>query len=191
MSVVIKGDKTLYDANGMAFECKVQSVRGTDKGFTKVWIMNFMHSIGLIANKKVKVAFWLIEHANKDNIIIYSQKQIWQHMQMELSKENETIGLSTIKETMNELKKADFIRKKGKVYMLNPDVLVKTYSHSARMAILTEYITSDSPEPSAQDSIVAINQRIAEMEQRKLELIAQVEHENKVKWDDGDNESTN
>lgn len=171
MSVVIKGEKKLMDTEGNVYHCKVQSIRGTDKGFTKVWLADFMAKLNLIGNKKLKVAFWLVEHANRDNYIIYSQREIAKKMN---TTEKSKIGLSTISETMKELQKADFIRKVGQVYMLNPAVLSKTYSADARQAILTEYFegTEGDSEYTNEEKIKNINRTIKELEERKLNLIA-------------------
>ena len=179
MSTVFKGNKTLFDENGMSIDVKVQSVRGTDKGFAKVWISDFMAKLDLIGNQKLKVAFWLIDHAERDtNYINYSQRQI---------AEKTGISLFTVTKTMKALQDADFIRKVNKVYMINPDVLCKTYSAYTRRGILTEYITEgeQSKEATPQEKIDNISKVIARLQKQQRQLEKQmknVEEETAMKY---------
>lgn len=170
MSVVFKGNKTLYDEFGMPINVKMQSVRGTDKGFAKVWLTDFMAKLDLIGNKKLSVAFWLIDNADrKTNYINYSLRQI---------AEKSGIGLSTVAETMKALQEADFIRRVNKIYMLNPDVLFKGQSAYMRQGILTEYLIEGEidKDMSPEEQIENLSKAISAMETKKNRLMKEVEN---------------
>lgn len=168
MSVVFKGNKTLYDEFGMPINVKMQSVRGTDKGFAKVWLTDFMAKLDLIGNKKLSVAFWLIDNADrKTNYINYSLRQI---------AEKSGIGLSTVAETMKALQEADFIRRVNKIYMLNPDVLFKGQSAYMRQGILTEYLIEGEidKDMSPEEQIENLSKTISAMEKQKSKLMKEI-----------------
>lgn len=117
----IRGTTRLHDDDGNFFDVQFQSIRGSDRGFTKVWLDSFMDKLDVIGNQKLKVAFWLIRHADRGtNLIDYSLRQI---------AEKSGIGLSTVIRTIDALQETDFIRRVNKSYMLNPDVLYKTFQH--------------------------------------------------------------
>lgn len=168
MSIRFQGTQIFYDMNGNELECKVQSLQGNDKGFTKVWLTDFMAKLELIGNQKLKLAFWIIEHVDsKTHYLNYSQRQI--------AKES-GIGLNTVNETMKALEEADFLRKVNKVYMLNPEVLFKGYSSNARQAILTEYITGESPkELPIEERIKNISRTLKQLANQKALLKKQLD----------------
>ena len=168
MSVVLKGKKTLYDDDGREYGVMLQSVRGSDKGFTKVWLADFMAKLDLIGNQKLKVAFWLIDNAERNtNYINYSLRQI---------AEKSGLGLSTVVRTMHALQEADFIRKVNKVYMLNPAILYKNYSAQARQGVLTEYLTEGEIDKdlSPEEQIENLSKAISALEKRKREKMKEI-----------------
>lgn len=170
MSVKYMGTKTLVDEDGNEFTAQATSVQGADKGFTKVWIADFMAKLEIIGGQKLKVAFWLIEHTDKNNQINYSQRQIAQMS---------GIGLSTVRDTMKALQQADLIRRVRQVYMLNAETLSKTYSATARQAIITIYETEgeDKRELTVQEKIDNLSKQISRLNERKKQLKRTIQNE--------------
>lgn len=163
MSVRFQGNQLLFDEYGNQIDVKVQSIQGSDKGFTKVWLTDFMAKLDLIGNQKLKVAFWLIDHVDRNtNYINYTQREI---------AKQSGICLDTVSKTMKALKEADFIRQVHKVYMINPEVLYKGYSANARQGILTEYITGeDQRELTPEEQVKNISRAIAILQKQRQNI---------------------
>ena len=122
-----------------------------------------MAKLDLIGNQKLKVAFWLIDHVDRNtNYINYTQREI---------AKQSGICLDTVSKTMKALKEADFIRQVHKVYMINPEVLYKGYSANARQGILTEYITGeDQRELTPEEQVKNISRAIAILQKQRQNI---------------------
>ena len=57
-------------------EMQVTSIENRDFNFTKVWMKNFIATLELVGNQKSKVAFWIIDHINKENQLPMNYRQI-------------------------------------------------------------------------------------------------------------------
>lgn len=111
-------------------EMQVISVEERDFNFHKLWLRNILTTVDLIGNQKMKLAFWIIEHLDYENKLIYSYEQ--------MAKET-GISLDTVKRTMKALMECNFLKKKfGGCYIVNPDMLYKG-SHQTRMNVLIQY----------------------------------------------------
>ncbi|SFC42106.1 replication/maintenance protein RepL [Butyrivibrio sp. YAB3001] len=111
---------------------KVESVEERDFNFYKVWMPAFITSLCAVSNQKAKVMCWIIDNINKENQLIYTQRVI-------ASKTNSS--LETVNSTIKELLKKDFMRKVGKCYMVNPNILFKgTMNVNARLRAVDEYL---------------------------------------------------
>ena len=101
-----------------------------DFNFHKVWLQHILNSIDLIGNQKTKLAFWIIEHLNKENQLTMTQRQIAQ---------KSGISLDTVRLTMKALLESNFLVKQNiGVYMVNPDVVFKG-GKTDRLNILIQY----------------------------------------------------
>ncbi len=101
-----------------------------DFNFHKLWLQNMITSMTDITNKKMQLAFWIIEHLNKENQLIYTQRQM-----------AEETGLSrdTVRLTMASLIKSDFLRRiNSGCYMVNPNIIFKG-NVGARMGLVFDY----------------------------------------------------
>lgn len=129
--IKVVGTKQFIDAETNEIqEMQVISIEERDFNFHKFWLRNILNTIDLIGNQKVKLAFWIIEHLNSENQLIYSYEEI----------QKETgISLDTIKRTMKTLMECNFLKKKyGGCYVVNPDILYKG-PHQSRMNVLIRY----------------------------------------------------
>lgn len=129
--VKIIGKKKFVDAETNEIqEMQVISVEEQDFNFHKLWLRNILTTVDLIGNQKMKLAFWIIEHLDYENKLIYSYEQ--------MAKET-GISLDTVKKTMKILIECDFIkRKNGGCYIVNPDILYKG-NNQTRMNVLIQY----------------------------------------------------
>ena len=101
-----------------------------DFDFHKVWLRSIIDSIDLIGNKKTKLAFWIINHLDRENKLTMNYRQIAEQSKM---------SLDTVRKTMKALIEADFMRRINQgAYCINPDVIFKG-SRNGRLNILLRY----------------------------------------------------
>lgn len=107
-----------------------------DFDFHKVWLHSIIDSLDLIGNKKTKLAFWIIDHLDRENKLTMTYRQI---------SEKSGISLDTVRKTMKTLIEADFMRRINQgAYCINPDVIFKG-SRNGRLNILLRYENLTSP----------------------------------------------
>lgn len=87
-----------------------------DYDFHKLFMKEFLRSIDIISNKKTKVCYWIIDNINKDNQLPFSYRQI---------AEKSNISYAVVAETIKALLDADFLRKYGKILIVNPSIVFK------------------------------------------------------------------
>lgn len=148
----------------------VTDIEERDFNFSKVWMRNFISSLDLIGNKKTKLAFWIIDNLNKENQLIYSYRQI---------SEQTGLSLDTVSVTMKTLKDADFLRQKGQVYTVNPDIIFKG-TRAARVGVLQQYHSEPIELPSKQDKIETIRNSIAKLQGELDKLLSEADNGNVV-----------
>ena len=141
--VKVVGTETfLNQQTGEIVPMQVIQMEDRDFNFTKIWLQNIINSIDLIGNQKTRLAFWIIEHLNRENQLIMTFRTI---------AEQSGISIDTVKKTMKALQQANFLKKQqAGVYVVNPDVLFKG-GHNNRMRILLDYTKLDdesAAEPS-------------------------------------------
>jgi len=133
--------KVLIDPEtGEEYPVQLNSIEDRDFNFHKVWLQNFIMSMDSIANQKLKLAFWIIENLNKENMLVMTQRKI---------AEKTGISLRTVSKTMKLLCEPEedgilpFLQKiNSGAYRVNPNVLFKG-SHSNRMGICYEFIDTE------------------------------------------------
>lgn len=146
-------------------EMQVTSIEDRDYNFSKVWMRNFIATLDIVGNQKTKLCFWIIEHVNKQNVLIGTMRSI--------SKES-GISLETVRKTMSILLDADFLRRvQNGVYIINPDIVFKG-SRSGRMNVLNQYniaarveLTDEEKLSNLMDSITKLLQQ-AEVLKEKI-----------------------
>lgn len=127
---VIGTETYIKQATGELKELQLIDIEERDFNFHKVWLQHILNSIDLIGNQKTKLAFWIIEHLNKENQLTMTQRQIAQ---------KSGISLDTVRLTMKALLDSNFLVKQNiGVYMVNPDVVFKG-GKTDRLNILIQY----------------------------------------------------
>lgn len=133
------GSKILIDPEtGETYPTQMNVIEERDFNFHKVWLQNLVISMDSIANQKLKLAFWIIENLNKENMLVMTQRKI---------AEKSGISLPTVSKTIKLLCEEDnqtlpFLQKiNSGAYRVNPNVLFKG-SYSNRMGICYEFINT-------------------------------------------------
>ena len=127
---VIGREQRINPYTGEMEDFEVVSVEDRDFNFHKVWLESIISSMDLLGNQKIRLAFWIIAHLNKENQIVMTQRQI---------SEQSGISLKTVSVTMKTLLESNFLRKiNGGAYCVNPDVLFKG-TRNGRMNVLIQY----------------------------------------------------
>lgn len=129
--VKVIGIQQYINANTNEIEdFQVVSIEERDFNFHKVWLSHIINSLNLIGNKKTQLAFWIIEHLNRDNQLTMTYRQI---------ADKSHISLETVRITMQSLIDSNFlIRQNQGCYMVNPNIIFKG-TRNGRMNILYQY----------------------------------------------------
>lgn len=127
---VIGTETYIKQATGELKEMQLIDIEERDFNFHKVWLQHILNSIDLIGNQKTKLAFWIIEHLNKENQLIMTQRKI---------AEKAGMSIDTVRLTMKALMDSNFLIKiNSGAYMVNPDVVFKG-GKTDRLNILIQY----------------------------------------------------
>jgi len=132
---------------GEVVPMQVTRVDERDFNFHKVWLQHLIASLDEITNRKMELAFWIIENLNRENQLVMTQRQI---------SDKSGISLTTVRDTMKLLQQgspAFLVRINGGAYMVNPDVIYKG-SHNSRMGIVFDYgenATTNTSEPRSEE----------------------------------------
>ena len=114
---------------------QVVDVEERDCNFHKMFLKQFLTTVDLIGNQKMKLAFWIVDNLNHENQLVYNYRQI---------AEATGISLKTVQLTMQSLMECDFLRRRNLgCYMVNPDFIFKG-THLNRMNILIRYSKEES-----------------------------------------------
>lgn len=128
------GVKNLVDPEtGEYYPMQMNVLEDRDFNFHKVWLQHLVNSLDSISNQKLRLAFWIIDHLDKENKLIMTQRAI---------AEKSGMSLQTVSRTLKALQEgapAFLVKINSGAYRVNPDVLWKG-SHSNRMGICYKYI---------------------------------------------------
>lgn len=127
------GSKNLIDPEtGECYPMQVNVIQDRDFNFHKVWLQHLVNSLDNISNQKLKLAFWIIEHLDRENKLTITQREI---------AKKSGISLYTVTKTMKALQEGSMpflIKINSGAYRVNPNVIFKG-SYGNRMGILYEY----------------------------------------------------
>lgn len=141
---VVGKQEYLNTSTGEVEEFQVLKVEARDFNFHKLWLHHILDAIDLIGNKKVKLAFWILENLNKDNQLIATQRKIEEMYNKNKENKKDKISIETINSTIKFLTEADFLIKVSSgVYAVNPDVLYKG-GQKDRFNVLVKYKAASS-----------------------------------------------
>jgi len=119
-------------STGEIVPMQVVSVEDRDFDFHKLWLKNLVNSLDFMTNQKLKLTFWIIEHIDRENRLIMTQRKII---------EETGISLRTVANTMKALQESDppfLIKISSGVYQVNPKIIWKG-SHGKRMGVIYDY----------------------------------------------------
>ena len=143
---IIGTEEYINRATGEVEQMNVIRIEERDANFHKIWIAELMRSLDMISSKKTKIAYYLLDCADRENRIIKSYD--------ELAKECE-VSYQTVAITMKSLVDAGFlVRQRNGVYVINPNVVFKG-GYNDRMNVLYKFSNiktkgkAASDEPSA------------------------------------------
>ena len=114
------------------------AVEDRDFNFHKVWLRMFVEGLEEIANKKMKLAFWIVDHLDSENKLVYTFRRM---------AEETGLSIETVIKTMKALQNGDppFLKKlQSGVYVVNPDILYKG-NHKSRMGVIYQFGTIPTP----------------------------------------------
>lgn len=127
------GIREFIDAEtGEVVPMQVNNVEERDFNFHKMWLKNFIEGVDTISNKKMKLAFWIVDNLNSENQLLFTFQQM---------AEKTGLHYDTVVKTMRELQKGDppFLKKlHAGLYQVNPDIIYKG-SHKSRMGIIYQF----------------------------------------------------
>lgn len=135
------GYKELQDPEtGEIYPMQMNVIEDRDFNFHKVWLQNLIMSMDSIANQKLKLAFWIIDNLNKENMLVMTQRVIAEKTGISLPTVSKTIKL--LCEPVDE-DSLPFLQKVNSgAYRVNPNVLFKG-SHNNRMGVCYQYVTTE------------------------------------------------
>lgn len=129
--VKVVGTETyINQSTGEIRKMHVVDITERDANFYKLWLGHILQSIDLIGNQKTKLAFWIIEHLDKENQLIMTQRKI---------SEKTGMSIQTVSRTLQALIDSNFLVKiNSGAYRVNPDVLFKGGAND-RLDVLMSY----------------------------------------------------
>lgn len=145
----------------------VTSVEERDFNFTKVWMKNFLTTLELVGNAKTKVAYWIVDNINRENMLPYTYRQI---------AEATGVSLDTISKTMSILIDANFLKKLNQgCYIINPDIVFKG-TRCSRLNALTQYQSTEKrQELSLEEQLSNVLKTIDKLTARANKLHAELQ----------------
>lgn len=160
--------KFINAATGELEEMQVTNIEERDFNFTKVWIANIIQTLDLIGGQKIKVCTYIIDHVNRDNVFIGSQRDI---------AEKANVSYQTVNITVKALLDANFIRRQGiGVYILNPDMLYKG-SRTGRLNVVQQYQAADYVPLSNKEKLNNLMDTINHLTEQANKLMLEIQKE--------------
>lgn len=131
------GYKILVDPEtNETYPMQMNVLEDRDFNFHKVWLQHLVNSLDGISNQRLRLAFWIIDHLDKENKLVMTQRAM---------AEKTGMSLQTVSRTLKALQDGEpafLVKINSGAYRVNPDVIWKG-SHNNRMGICYEY-RSDS-----------------------------------------------
>ncbi len=144
-----------------------------DYNFHKLFLKNFEEALKPIVNKKTALCFWILSNLTKDNLLLYTYREI----------SNKTdLSYKTVADTMQQLLNTDFLRKHSSgYYMVNPDIIFKG-SYQRRCIAYRTF--SQAPYSNLIDNdetrLKEVQNTISRLQSREKKLQAKIERANSL-----------
>ena len=114
---VVGKESYINQSTGEINEMQVIEIEERDANFHKLWLGHILNSIDLIGNQKTKLAFWVLDNLDSNNLLTMTQRQI---------ADKSGISYQTVSRTLKALIDSNFLQCVNQgVYRVNPDVLFK------------------------------------------------------------------
>ena len=127
---IIGTEEYINAETGEIKEMQVISVEERDCNFHKLWLGHIIESLDMIGNQKINLCLWILENLNRDNMLLYTYRQM---------ADKTGISLDTVRLTMKALIESNFLtRHNSGCYIVNPDVIFKG-GKTDRMNVLIQY----------------------------------------------------
>ena len=154
--VKVVGTETyINQQTGELQEMQVIDIEERDANFHKLWLGHILQSIDLIGNQKTRLAFWILDHLDSNNLLPMTQRQI---------ANKSGISYQTVSRTLQSLIDSNFLQRINQgAYRVNPDVLFKG-GKNARMNVLLQYRDGTVEENGSNDSAAVIEMQKKEEE---------------------------
>ena len=147
------GYKDLIDPDtGEHYPMQLSVVEDRDFNFHKIWLQHLVNSLDGISNQKLRLAFWIIEHLDKENQLVMTQRKIHEESGM---------SLQTVNRTLKALQEGEppFLQKiNSGAYRVNPDVIWKG-SHSNRMGVCFKYVNDLNENTAVNTAVSELNKK--------------------------------
>lgn len=142
--VKVVGTETyIKQDTGELREMQVIDIEERDANFHKLWLGHILNSIDLIGNQKTRLAFWILDHLDSNNLLPMTQRQIT---------DKSGISYQTVSRTLQALIDSNFLQRINQgAYRVNPDVLFKG-GKNARMNVLLQYHDAAAEGDGSNDS---------------------------------------
>lgn len=127
---IIGTQQYINTTDGTVEDFQVMKIEERDFNFHKVWLEHIISSLDLIGNQKTRLAFWIIDHLDKENKLTMTYRQI---------ADKSNISLETVRITMRSLMDSNFLERINQgAYRVNPDVIFKG-GKTDRLNVLYQY----------------------------------------------------
>lgn len=165
---VVGTEQYINARTGEIEEFVVTDVQERDFNFTKVWMRNFLATLELVGNAKTKVAYWVVDHVTKENMLPYTYRQIVTAT---------GLSLDTVSATMSVLQEALFLKKlNAGCYIVNPDIVFKG-ARTERLNALTTFHETAIEEPSLEKQLQNLLATIQTLTRKAEQLSAKIKQE--------------
>lgn len=182
--VKFKGTETFINSvTGELIEMQVTDIEERDFNFHKIWLKNVINTLDIVGNQKTRLAFWIIEHLDRENQLTLTYRQICEEYKRT---EGQNISLDTVAKTMTILLNSDFIRRKNTgCYIVNPDIIFKG-TRTGRLNVLNMYkqagkvitdLTKEQEIQSLTDNMNTLKKAMETTLKKIQELQQEQEHE--------------
>lgn len=177
---VIGTQQYINASTGELESMQVTSIEEKDFNFSKVWMRDFINTLDIVGNQKTKVCYWIIDHIDRNNMLIATQRDIAEAV---------NVSVVTVNTTIKALMDADFMRKaQSGVYIINPDIVFKG-DREKRLNVLNQYDNAEHVPLSDEEKLDNINRSIQTLQKQADAILARIDKNRKT--DEDGNEYNN
>ena len=181
--IKVIGTKQYIDPDtGEVQDFVISKAEERDFNFSKIWMRDFIAKLDMLGNQRMHVCFWIIDHINRQNELLYSQREIARQA---------VVSLDTVQKTLQTLLAVDFLKKIDRGhYIINPNVVFRG-QHKNRLAVATIYEDPETAKAtSVEEQLKGIESLMATLKRKADYLKGLIDLQNQQKGaDDGQNQT--